>query len=176
MDTVLRKATDDDFPLIKSLVPYYIYDMSGDMGWGPNAEGRYDGCDELRDYWHKPDHHPYVITVGGRIGGFAMVRPYPGDLERTEIGEFFVLRKFQGRRVGRASAFWLFDSHPGRWLVRVLDRNAGACRFWKKTIAAYTDGRFTQTAEQYLCPHSGTWPMQFYRFESMSQPAAAGGG
>jgi hypothetical protein len=63
-----------------------------------------------------------------------------------------------------ASAFW------------ILDGNTGACRFWKKVIAAYTDGRFTHTAEHYLCPHSGTWPMQFYRFESRNQPTAAADG
>jgi predicted acetyltransferase len=173
MDTTLRKATDDDRRLIKNLVPYYIYDMSGPMGWDPNAEGLYDGCDELPEYWKKPDHHPYVITVDGRIGGFAMVRPYPGELERTEIGELFVLRKFQGHGVGTVSAFKLFDAHPGQWLVRVLNGNTGARGFWQKVIEAYTDGRFTHSAEQYLCQHSGVWPMQFYRFESRIQPAEA---
>jgi predicted acetyltransferase len=169
MDTILRQATDDDFQLIKNLVPYYIYEMSGDMGWDVNAEGRYDGCDELPEYWRKPDHHPYLITVDGRVGGFAMVRPCPDDVGRKEIGEFFVLRKFQGRGVGTASAFWLFDVHPGQWLVRVLDANTQACRFWEKVIAAYTEKRFSQTSEQYECPHSGKWPMQFYRFESRCQ-------
>ena len=176
MKTVLRKAADDDFFLIENLVPYYIYDMSGDLGWEPNEEGCYDGCDELLEYWQKPGHHPYVITVDGKIGGFALVRPYPGDYERTEMGEFFVLRKFQGRGVGTTSAFRLFASHPGPWLVRVLDGNTRARRFWHKVIAQYTEGRFTQTGEQYRCPHSGTWPMQFYRFEGRNQPGLAGDG
>ena len=168
MNTTLRNATDDDLSLIRNLVPYYIYEMSGEMGWDPNAKGRYDGCVNLPEYWSKPDYHPYVITVDGKIGGFALVRPYPDDLERIEIGEFFVLRKFQGDGVGTASAFWLFDSHPGKWLVRVLDGNTGARRFWEKVIAAYTGGRLAQTSEQYVCPHSGEWPMRFYRFESRS--------
>jgi predicted acetyltransferase len=162
--------------VIRNLVPYYIYDMSRYMRWPPNSEGRYDGCDDLPEYWDKPDHHPYVITVDGAISGFALVRPCPDDQERTEFGEFFVLGKFQGRGVGTASAFRLFDSHPGLWLVRVLDGNTGARCFWEKVIARYTDGRFTQTAEQYVCPHSGTWPMQFYRFESKSESAWTGGG
>ena len=165
-DTNLRKATDTDFPLVRNLVPYYIYEMSGEMGWNPNAEGRYDGCDDLSDYWQKPDYCPYIITADGSIAGFALVRPYPAEPGRTEIGEFFVLRKYQQRGVGAASAAWLFDAHPGLWLVRVLDANTRACRFWEKVIADYTQGRFTRTSEQHHCPHSGTWPMHFFRFES----------
>ncbi len=164
METVLRKATKEGFSLIKNLVPYYIYDMSGSMGWDPNEEGRYDGCDDLEEYWHKPDHHPYLIYVDGKIGGFTLIRPYPNEPDRMEIGEFFVLRKFQNRGVGKAAAFQLFDLYPGQWLVRVLDRNTGACCFWRKVIAGYTDGHFTQTSEEYRCPYSGTWPMQSYRF------------
>jgi predicted acetyltransferase len=166
MDTTLRKATEPDFLLISNLVPYYVYDMSGDMGWSPNSEGRYGGCDNLAEYWEKPDHDPYIIMVDGMVGGFALVRPYPADPARTEIGEFFVLRKYQGHGVGAASAFWLFDAYAGKWLVRVLDANARARRFWEKVIAAYTHGRFTKTAEQYHSPYSGTWAMQFYQFET----------
>lgn len=173
MEIVLRNATEEDFKVIENLVAYYIYDMSEYMGWDPNAEGRYGGCDDLRDYWDKPDHHPYVITVDGKISGFAMVRPFPDEKDRTEIGEFFVLRKYKGRGVGITSAVWLFDAHPGPWLIRVLEDNTGACKFWEKVIKAYTKGHFSQTTEQYVCPHSGKWTMKFYRFESRSQSTAS---
>lgn len=163
---ILRKATLADLPLVRNLVPYYIYEMSGYTGWNANAEGRYDGCDDLPDYWHKADHHPYIIAVEGAVGGFALVRPYSAEPGRMEVGEFFVLRKYQGSGVGASSACWLFDAHPGQWLVRVLDANMGARTFWEKVIDRYTEARLTKTAEQYHCPHSGTWPMQFYRFES----------
>ena len=94
MNTVVRRARDEDLPVIKNLVPYYVYDISGHMRWRPDAEGHYGGCDDLPEYCEKPDHHPYLITVDKEMAGFAMVRPYAGDPERTEIGEFFVLRVF----------------------------------------------------------------------------------
>ena len=169
MDPALRKATLDDLPVIKNLATYYVYDMSEGMGWDPNPDGRYEGCSDLPVFWEKPDHHAYVITVGNRIAGFAMVRPYPLEPTRTEIGEFFVLRKFRYRGVGAAIAFRLFDSFPGPWLVRALDGNVNAQNFLEKAIASYTDGRFTHDSENYVCPHSGPWPMQFYRFESRNQ-------
>ncbi len=102
MITSLRKVTDRDFPVINNLVPYYVYEMSGEMGWDPNTEGCYGGCDDLRDYWEKPDYCAYVI-------------------------------------------------------------------------AEYTNGDFTQTAEQYVCPYSGTWDMQFYRFATRNQGMWSGG-
>jgi len=166
MTSELIRATDKDFALVKNLVPYYIYDMSEYMGWDCNEQGRYDGCDDLADYWQKPGHYAYLIRVGPKLAGFATVCPYPTKPTRMEVGEFFVLRKFKGQGIGRTSACRLFDSHPGPWLVRVLDGNTGARRFWHKVIGEYTQGTFVQTAEEYHCPHSGTWPMQFYRFDS----------
>lgn len=164
-DIQLTRATNNDFQVIKNLVPYYIYDMSEYMGWDCDPEGRWGGCDELPDYWQKPDHHPYIIMVDQSTAGFALIRRYPEEAERYEIGEFFVARKFKGRGIGKSSAFWIFDLYPGKWLVRVLDANTGAVGFWGKVIRERTNGDFTQTAEQYMSPYSGTWQMQFYRFE-----------
>jgi len=168
MDIHIISATAEDFPVIKNLVPYYIYDMSEFMGWDCNVEGRWDGCDDLSDYWEEQDHHPYLIKVDNNVAGFAMVRRFPVEPERFEIGEFFVARKFKRRGVGRRSAFWLFNAFEGKWIVRVLDGNTGARAFWDKVIREYADGAFEQSEEQFVCPHSGTWPMQFYRFVSRS--------
>ena len=95
-----------------------------------------------------------------------MIRPYPDEMDRIEIGEFFVARKFKRRGIGKESAFCLFDAYPGKWLVRVLEENAGACEFWEKVIREYTLGSFDLRSEEHTDPHSGSWPMEFYRFES----------
>lgn len=166
MDVTVTSATDSDFDIVKNLVPYYIYDMAEYMGWDCNAEGRYDGCDDLPEYWEREDHRPYLIRADGRIAGFALVRPYPDAPDRMEIGEFFVSRTFKGRGVGRAAAVRLFDAFPGSWLVRALEDNVGARRFWEKVISEYTRGDFARSAETYLDPDSRSWAMQFYRFES----------
>jgi len=166
MDIQLFPATDSDRDLIKNLVLYYVYDMSEYMGWNCNDKGRWDGCDDLPDYWEKPGHQPYVIRVDGSVAGFVLMRPFPNEPERYEFGDFFVARAFKGRGVGKASAFRAFDAHPGKWLVRVLDGNHGALAFWAKVVDEYTEGDFVQTTEQYEDLQSGTWDMQFYRFES----------
>ena len=161
---VLRKATAPDLAIVRNLVPYYVYDMSESMGWDCNGEGRYDGCDDLPDYWSKPGHHAHVITVQGRVAGFAMARPCPCEPDRMEVGEFFVLRRFRGRGVGALSAKQLFGAFPGKWLIRVLDGNKPALAFWERVIARHAVGDVRRTSETYECPHSGRWPMQFFRF------------
>jgi len=166
----IEAATPADFPTVKNLVPYYIYDLSEHLGWSCNAEGRYDGCDDLPDYWEKEDHHPFLIRAGNEIAGFAMVRPYPDEPDRMEIGEFFVLRKFKRRGIGREAAYRLFDRFQGEWLVRVLDENTGALCFWEAVIDEYTQDDHQRCSETYECPHSGTWPMQFFRFRCRLSP------
>ena len=171
MNVDVQAATQADLSLVKNLVPYYVYDMSEYMGCGCNAEGRYDGCNDLPDYWEKENHHPFLIRVAGEVAGFAMVRPYPDERGRMEIGEFFVLRKFKRRGIGRQAARRLFDRFPGEWLVRVLDDNSGALRFWEAVIGEYTQGNLQRRSETYECPHSGRWPMQFFRFRCRDRPS-----
>ena len=95
----LARATDSDFAVVKNLVPYYIYDMSEFMGWEPNAEGRYDGCDDLRHYWEKPDHHPYLIRVDGSravlsIGSWDVCVPRAHMVSPEEVGVVAAGSKF----------------------------------------------------------------------------------
>ena len=165
MNIQLLRASNLDFNLIKNLVPYYVYDISEYMGWDCDAEGRWDGCDELPEYWEKPDHHPYVIRADNRVAGFVLIRPVVGEPDTNEISDFFVARKFKGNGVGRASAILALDKYPGKWLVRVLNGNRGAKVFWTKVLNDYTEGAVIQAAERYKDPISGEWDMQYYRFD-----------
>ena len=63
------------------------------------------------------------------------------------MGEFFVLRKFRRRGVGKQAAHRLFARHPGRWEVRELPSNMPAQGFWRRIIADYTQGDFSEAQE-----------------------------
>jgi len=164
-------ASESDFTIIRNLVPYYVYDISEYTGWNCDVNGRWDGCEELPDYWEQTNHHPYLITVNDDVAGFVLIRPLPGELERREIGDFFVARKFKRTGVGSRSAYLAMDNHPGKWAVRVLDDNSGALHFWSNAIHQYTGGVFTKTSEQFEDPHSGSWKMQIYRFDNFKRNA-----
>lgn len=147
MDVTLHQATRDDLPVVKNLVPYYIYDMSEHMGWRCRADGRFDGCNGIETYWSEAGKHAFMLRHGQEWAGFALVR---GNHEQPDIdysiAEFFVLRKFRGQGVGERVAGQLFDRFRGRWLVEQLAQNRPAVAFWRKVIDRYCDGRFEQRA------------------------------
>ena len=172
MEVTLHDATDRDLAIARNLVPYYIYDMSEHLGWACTADGRFDGCDELPSYWAEPGKHAFMLRAGQEIAGFALVR---GNHEEEDvdysIGEFFVLRKFRGRRAAERIARQLFDRFPGRWEVQQLARNAPALAFWRKVIARYTDHRFNEHVRE-----SPWGEMNVIRFQNDgSSPSAVEG-
>lgn len=51
MHIEILEARDEDFPIVQNLVRFYIYDLSGIMGWDCPESGLFGGCDELPEYW-----------------------------------------------------------------------------------------------------------------------------
>ena len=149
MDVTLHEATSDDLPVVKNLVPYYIYDMSEHMGWPCRADGRFDGCDGIETYWTEVGKHAFMLRHGKEWAGFALVRAnHEGPDIDYSIAEFFVLRKFRGRGVGERIARQLFDRFRGRWRVEQLADNRPAVAFWRKVISRYCSGKFEQRTAQ----------------------------
>ncbi len=58
--------------------------------------------------------------------------------------QFFILRKFTGKGIGRRIAIHCFEQFHGRWEVFVMKGNTGAYRFWTKIIGHYTDHQFKE--------------------------------
>ena len=83
------------------------------------------------------------------------------------VGEFFVLAKFQGTGLGRTIAFELFDRFAGVWEVAAMLENTGARRFWAKVVERYTSGEFTE--EQKMMPEPEPHQMTVFRFESVAK-------
>ena len=145
MDVTLHPATPEDLPVVKNLVPYYIYDMSEHLGWPCSSDGRFDGCDDLESYWSAPGKHAFVLRAGDEPAGFVLILADGSqpDIDYS-ITDFFVLRKFRGRGVGERIAHQLFDRFRGRWKVEQFAANKPAVVFWRKVIDRYTAGRFEQ--------------------------------
>jgi predicted acetyltransferase len=152
MDVTLHEATPADLPVVKNLVPYYIYDMSEHLGWACTADGRFDGCDDLESYWHGPGRHAFVLRAGQEPSGFALILAEHDEPDVDfSVTDFFVLRKFRGRGVGQRIAHELFDRFPGRWKVEQFAENKPAVAFWQKVIDRYCRGQFEQRSGQSHC-------------------------
>ena len=154
----LEQASEAHSALLSNLLELYIHDMSEvfpHVQLGP--DGRF-GYSRLPLYWSEPDQRfAFLIHCDGRIGGFILVTrgsPAVPDPDVLDVAEFFVLRQFRRAGIGREAASLLWHRLRGKWIVRVLEANAGALAFWRDTVAAFTGGTF---GEQPLRREPNDW-------------------
>jgi predicted acetyltransferase len=92
-------------------------------------DGRF-GYPQLDLYWTEPDRHAFLVKVEGKWAGFAFVKK-SGDV--WDMAEFFILRAYRKRGIGREVAHNVLQHFPGTWQVRVLEENP-ALEFWRRTL------------------------------------------
>ncbi|MBN2209860.1 MAG: GNAT family N-acetyltransferase [Sedimentisphaerales bacterium] len=174
MDVELIQTKLSQAEVIANLVPYYIYDLSEQMGWRCPESGQFGGEDDLPQYWGKPtddpqytwgegtEGYPFIIRAEGELGGFALVKKFGGTARpHFEIGAFFVLRKFRRRHVGEHIAKRLFSMFRGEWTVGSMAGNTPANRFWAAVISDYSRNQFQTTTGK---DESGRFDMIFHHF------------
>src|SRR5688572_17599731 len=142
---VLAPAVPSDATLLANLLELYLHDLSETFPIELDAYGRFN-YPKLDLYWSEPGRRfPFLIRSGTRVAGFALVTrgsPASDDPEVLDIAEFFIARRHRRTGIGRRAAVLLWNRLPGRWIVRVSERNRSALPFWTSVIAEYTHGTF----------------------------------
>ncbi len=149
-DIRLVQATEKDIPTLANLYQLYDYDFWEMTPDDPDAaigeDGLFHEAFTFDEYFHRPGFRCYLAKVDGKLAGFAFTSE---KVEHSKgsgryVEEFFVLRPYRGKGVGRALAFQMFDTYRGYWEVTELPENTGGIDFWRSVITAYTDGRFIE--------------------------------
>ncbi len=145
--------------VLENLWQLYIHDFSdfvtGFEQVDVDERGLFPLEFDFRHYWEQPGFWPYLGWVGGRIAGFVLVsdrthfRKGPGRY----VDEFFVLRRYRRRGIGRSLAFQTFDTYRGYWEVAEIPGNLPAQAFWRAVIGEYTEGRY----EEIVTPEGEVW-------------------
>lgn len=144
MRVELVPAPAKDKETVRNLLQLYLHDLSAFDGRELDQHGRYS-YRYLDDYWQEPNRHPFLIRVDDSVGGFALVSTVSiGDADRTNMSEFFIVRKYRGQAVGEAAARFVFARFPGEWIVSQLGGNVPAQQFWRKVIHRYTNGHYRE--------------------------------
>ena len=69
--------------------------------------------------------------------GFVLLNtpPYAPKGYDYYINDFFILRKFRGKGIGKLAANELFQAYSGKFAMVQLAQNSTAVNFWKKVLA-----------------------------------------
>ena len=146
MQISIEPALPADQSTIQNLARFYIYDMSrycGRMkGWETPSNGLYE-CFDLSRYWKEPNRYPFLIKMDGELAGFALINKI-GSVDSTDwnMGEFFIISKFQRKGVGQYVAENLFKRFPGLWEVMQIPENKAGILFWENVIQRFTQGNY----------------------------------
>lgn len=133
-------ASREQEPLLANLLELYAHDFSEFMDLELGADGRF-GYQHLPSYWTEPERHPFLVLVNEHPAGFVFVRRgsrISSDIEVWDMAEFFIVRRYRRLKVGTKVAHNIWSRFPGRWEVRVMDRNQRAKEFWERAIMEFT--------------------------------------
>ena len=144
MKIELIAVREEEKSVLRQLLELYAYDFSEYDGADVNEHGLY-GYTYFDYYWTEATRHPFFIRVDGKLAGFVLVNQYcyvvkePGT---KSIAEFFVMRKYRRKGIGRSVAFQVFDKFPGKWEVIQHGENEPSKIFWELVIRDYTNDNF----------------------------------
>ncbi|CDR34211.1 GNAT family N-acetyltransferase [Criblamydia sequanensis] len=167
-EVTLVKAEDKDKETIQNLGRFYVYEMSRHCGflegWEVPCNGLFE-CRHLSSYIEKPDRHAFLIKVDGELAGFVLINKVGSTFDVDwNVGEFFVVSKFQEKGIGKIVAEQIFNQFPGIWETAQIPENRAARDFWEKVVSQYTDGQYEKSVKtiEYPTPH----PMVVLKFSS----------
>lgn len=156
MKITLPKASEKDKDTIQNLGRFYVYEMSRYCGFLPSWETPPNGlfeCIDLSAYREKPDRYAFLIKVDDELAGFVLINKIGSTPEVDwNIGEFFVVAKFQGKGVGRYAAEYVFNQFPGVWETSQIPENKAAIDFWERVVNQYSQGQYEKARKRILEP------------------------
>jgi predicted acetyltransferase len=152
MEIKIVLATLSDYPVIQNMARFYVYDLSRECGfissdWAIPSDGLYESFD-FKDYFHDVDKRAFLINVDDEIAGFILLNQ-KGILPETEwnMGEFFILAKFQGKGIGSNAAQHIGNTHSGICELSVIPENKNAANFWRRVILSYSESTFNESIQ-----------------------------
>lgn len=149
-DTVkLIPASKSDFSIVYNLARFYSYDISeffGDeSGWEMEEDGLYGVGIDYQKYFEDKNAFPFLIRYREELAGFAIIDKDSIDPSADfNMAQFFILRTYKRKGLGRYSAFQCFKKFKGTWEVHVFPQNTAAYKFWRSIITEFTNNNFSE--------------------------------
>ena len=144
MDIGIEPILIEQKSVFIQMMELFSYDFSEFSNDDINEYG-YFGYLRIDDYWNEEGRYPFFIRVDGKLAGLVLVRScceYNNLSDPHNIAEFFVMKKYRRKGVGKEAAMKIFDMFRGGWEVAQWANNLPAQNFWKQVIDEYTNGKY----------------------------------
>jgi predicted acetyltransferase len=138
--------------------------LGEEAGWEIPEDGLYE-CIDFKKYWQDKNSFPFVVRHQDEIVGFVITDKKASSPEIDfNMAQFFILRKFKNKGIGRYVAQQCFRKFSGIWEVIVMPANEGAYRFWRSTIKNYTNHNFAENTREIV--HFDNSRKNIFKFDS----------
>ncbi len=141
MKLEITPVREDEKLILAHLIELYEYDFSDFEGTDVNALGLY-GYSYLDYYWTERNRFAYFIKVDDRLAGFVMVCGHcyvSEDPDTLFMSEFFVMKKYRRKGIGKQAAIEVLKRHPGKWELTVHPQNPVSHEFWHSVVKAVSE-------------------------------------
>lgn len=151
MNVTLSIIPYEDKIVLSNLIQLYRYDSSEFDGHVLGQHGLYL-YKYLDHQWTDDYRRPMIVKVNGEIAGFVLIiLDVPRDFAKLStadktnvISDFFIMRRFRRKGIGKQVAFSVFEQYKGVWEIRQTYENKPAYAFWKRVITEYAKGNSYQ--------------------------------
>ena len=136
MNIEIVLVKEEEKSVLSHLMELYQYDFSDFEGTDVNQYGLY-GYTYFDHYWTETKRFPYFFKVDGKLAGFVLVCDYcyvRKDEDALFMAEFFVMKKYRLKGIGKTAAMTVFKNHPGKWELTVHPKNPTSQLFWQRVI------------------------------------------
>ncbi len=148
VDVEIIPALPEQEPILANMLELYAHDFSEFIDLKLGADGRF-GYKRLPLYWKESNRYPFLVMANGHLAGFVFVcsgSEISNDADVWDMAEFFIVRGFRRLGVGMKVAHGIWEKFPGKWEVRVIDRNQKAKDFWGRAINEFLGKRIKPIA------------------------------
>ncbi|MCH9632500.1 MAG: hypothetical protein S4CHLAM6_08360 [Chlamydiae bacterium] len=166
----IQPASIDAYPMIQNMARFYVYDLSKECGhtsvdWCLPTDGLFESF-SFKNYFEEDSRKAYLVNVYEDVAGFVLLNQATTSEDSDwNMGEFFILGRYQGCGIGKMTAEKVWHRHPGKWEVSVIPENTSALKFWESVIKKFTHGHFTK--EMKLIDFDKQQPKRIiFRFDS----------
>lgn len=162
-------ANAEDHSIMLNLARFYAYEISEFVphkkNWEQSQDGLHDLGIDFEKYWEKENCFPFLVRYQGEWVGFMIVDKEGSNSETDfNMAQFFVLRRFKSKGIGRYMAYYCFNHFQGEWEITVMPGNEGAYRFWRTILKQYTNNNLEESTLHFS--NKNNMKKNIFRFKS----------